>query len=156
MIYLYYFIGAFLIFIVYFKVYNKETKKLNIKALSSFKLQALLVIGVLLFYYAYKEDTLNSKKVKYAKDETEARGLVIRQIRQLNEKYDDLCKKSHNDQLKKKFSDLSADIQALSVSGYECESLSYDQQISVTEFVQERIEKNPNLRALLSGKINCW
>jgi hypothetical protein len=124
----------------------------NQKILMSF-VGLLFLIGI--FYGALTEETKLDPTAVHKYDH--GTFLVDERFEDLTSKYQELCGKPHNDQLKKEYQDLQQELMSLHQFGNECPELSYEDQSKLVRYARQKIESNKSLDHLMtSGTIDCW
>jgi len=114
----------------------------------------ILTSGIFLIFVFYFVTNKTPSKVKTYEDGVE---LIDDKFDDLTDKYNELCEKPHNDQLKKKFNDLSYEILKFEGLGEECPGLSYDEQSRLVNYAKQKIKSNTSLYNLYTnGNIDCW
>jgi hypothetical protein len=83
--------------------------------------------------------------------------IVNERFDDLSSKYDDLCGKPRNEQLKEEYQDLQQEVMLLHQFGHECAELSTEDQLKLVNYARKKIESHKGLdNLMISGMIDCW
>lgn len=124
----------------------------NQKILVSFT--GLLFLGGIIYSAITEETNLDPTAVHQYDHGT---FLVDERFDDLTSKYEELCGKPHNDQLKEEYQDLQQELMTLHQFGRECPELSYEDQSKLVNYARQKIESNKGLDHLMtSGMVDCW
>ncbi len=130
--------------------WSKLTK--NQKILVSFT--GLLFLGGMVYGAITEETKLDPSAVHQYDHGT---FLVDERFDDLQSKYEELCGKPHNDQLKEEYLNLQQELMSLHQFGRECPELSYEEQNKLEDYARKKIESNKGLdNLMIHGTIDCW
>lgn len=118
-----------------------------------------VVIMVLIFgYFGIK--LINANKQDNLENPTTLQGgkeYVDYKVKELKGRYDAICKGVRNDQVKADLKTLMLDLQALNEYGSKIKEISYEDQIAVNNYANERIKSDKDLYDLMTtATCNCW
>ena len=99
--------------------------------------------------YGVGSDSINSLD--------EGKSIITSSLENYQNKYKELCGGKRNDNLKYEYQDLNNSIHSLYEIGNNCKNLSYQEQIQLSQFVIDELDKFPDLKKLSeTGNVNCW
>jgi len=128
--------------------------KLNKNQKIIISLTGLIFFGAILFGAISEETKLDPSAVHEFDHGT---FLVDEKYEELVSKYEELCGRPHNDQLKLEYQNLQQELMSLHQFGYDCPELSYQDQSKLVKYARQKIASNNALdHLMISGMIDCW